>query len=121
MHVVRFHPEFKGTLVGRNRIARGIRKIIEIAQQHPSLLEIRQEFYRSFVRNHRDLLAVKLHHGIAQVEPGKRLVTALVNRRTVKRHGLLEFSLVIKFVRLEEVIIGCKKGHRKQKDTKQST
>ena len=111
--MVRFHAKFYSAIVSRNGLAHIATQVVKVAEEHPGFLEIRQKFHRTLVSDHGHLLAVKLHHGIAQVEPGKGFVTTFVNGRTVQRHRLLKFALVVQLVRLEEIIFSSKKGYRK--------
>ena len=105
MHVVRFGSKFKRTVVRSNSITRRISEIVQIAKEHPRLHEIRKQFDGSLVRDHRHFFFAELHKGVAQVEPRKRFIAAVVNRRTVILHRFLVTPLVVKFVRLEEEIV----------------
>ena len=112
--MVRFYAEFNGAVVCRNGLTHIATQIVKVAQEHPSLLKIRQKFYRTLVSDHRHLLAVQLHHGIAQVEPGKGFIAAFINGRTVQRHRFLKLSLVIQLIRFEEIIFSGKQRERQQ-------
>ena len=106
MYVVRLYPKFNGTVIRCNGLPHITIQVVKIAHKHPGLFKSGQKFHGTLIGHQCHLLAVQLDHGISQVEPGERFVTALVNSGTVKRHRLLEFSLVVEFVGLEKIILG---------------